>query len=179
MKCLRAGADVRGVRPDDVLAASACCDELIWTPSPLAVPRTGCSRLPGAGSRPGGGRTAAPHEGHVQARSALRWSPAGPSVFAAQLDRVAMVAAHENVSVASSGTVRPVLPRYGFTLYADRGDDPFVSVELAHTYMTLNHPTDVAVRQQHNPPLVRLPGRHLRCFIVSFLDSGSSPEEPR
>jgi transcriptional regulator with XRE-family HTH domain len=82
--------------------------------------------------------------------SVLRWSPAGPDVLAAQLDRVAMVVAHENVSV---GVIRDgqelVLPLHGFTIYADRGeDDPFVSLELAHTYLTLNHPTDVAFYHQ-------------------------------
>jgi len=61
-----------------------------------------------------------------------------------------MVAAQENVSV---GVIRDgqelVLPLHGFTIYADRGeDDPFVSLELAHTYLTLNHPADVAFYRQ-------------------------------
>jgi hypothetical protein len=82
--------------------------------------------------------------------SVLRWSPTGPDVLAAQLERVAMVAAQENVSV---GVIRDgqelVLPLHGFTIYAERGeDDPFISLELAHTYLTLNHPTDIAFYRQ-------------------------------
>ena len=82
--------------------------------------------------------------------SVLRWSPAGPDVLAAQLERVAVVAAQENVSV---GVIRDgqelVLPLHGFTIYAERGeDDPFISLELAHTYLTLNHPTDIAFYRQ-------------------------------
>ncbi|HEY6423829.1 MAG TPA: helix-turn-helix transcriptional regulator [Pseudonocardiaceae bacterium] len=80
----------------------------------------------------------------------LRWSPAGPEVLAAQLDRLGMVAGQANVSVGvvMSGQ-EPVLPFHGFTIYADRGEeDPFVTVELIHTYVTASHPTDVALYQQ-------------------------------
>jgi hypothetical protein len=82
--------------------------------------------------------------------SVLQWSPAGPQARAAQLDRIATVAAQENVSV---GVIRVghelVLPLHGFTIYADREEgDPFVAVELAHTYLTVNHPSDVALYRQ-------------------------------
>lgn len=77
----------------------------------------------------------------------LRWSPAGPNVLAAQLDRLVAVAGQDNVSlgVVMSGR-EPILPLHGFTIYADRGgEDPFVSVELVHTYVTTSHPADVAL----------------------------------
>ncbi len=80
----------------------------------------------------------------------LRWSPAGPDVLAAQLDRLVAVAGQDNVSVGvvMSGQ-EPVLPFHGFTIYADRGEeDPFVTVELVHTYITVSHPADVALYQQ-------------------------------
>lgn len=82
--------------------------------------------------------------------SVLQWSPAGLQARAAQLDRIATVAAQENVSV---GVIRVghelVLPLHGFTIYADREEgDPFVAVELAHTYLTVNHPSDVALYRQ-------------------------------
>lgn len=80
----------------------------------------------------------------------LRWSPAGPDVLAAQLDRLVAVAGQDNVSVGvmMSGQ-EPVLPFHGFTIYTDRGDeDPFVAVELVHTYVTASHPADVALYQQ-------------------------------
>ncbi|MGH3767137.1 MAG: helix-turn-helix domain-containing protein [Pseudonocardiaceae bacterium] len=86
------------------------------------------------------------HFGFVLPETVLRWLPAGRrEVLAAQLDRVATVAAQHNVSlgVVPEGS-EPVLPFHGFTIYADRGeDDPFVSVELVHTYMTVNHTADV------------------------------------
>ncbi|MGH3977181.1 MAG: Scr1 family TA system antitoxin-like transcriptional regulator [Pseudonocardiaceae bacterium] len=77
----------------------------------------------------------------------LQWSPAGPQAHTSQLDRIATVAAQENVPVSVIRVGQElVLPLHGFTIYADRGEgDPFVAVELVHTYMTLNHPSDVAL----------------------------------
>jgi transcriptional regulator with XRE-family HTH domain len=85
----------------------------------------------------------------VITEAVLRWSPAGPDVLAAQLDRLVAVAEQDNVSlgVVMSGR-EPVLPLHGFTIYADRGEeDPFVSVELVHTYVTASRPEDVALYQ--------------------------------
>lgn len=80
----------------------------------------------------------------------LRWSPAGPKVLLAQLERLSAVAGQDNVllGVVASGR-EPVLPFHGFVIYADRGaDDPFVAVEAVHTYITANSPADVALYQQ-------------------------------
>jgi len=86
------------------------------------------------------------HFGFLLPEAVLRWLPAGRrEVLTAQLDRLATVAEQDNVSL---GVVRrgrePVMPFHGFTVYADRGeDDPFVTVELVHTYLTVSHPADV------------------------------------
>ncbi|MGH3898931.1 MAG: helix-turn-helix domain-containing protein [Pseudonocardiaceae bacterium] len=88
------------------------------------------------------------HFGFLLPEAVLRWPPAcSREVLATQLDRVATVAEQVNVSlgVVPEGK-EPVLPFHGFTIYADRGeDDPFVAVELVHTYVTVNHPADVAL----------------------------------
>lgn len=80
----------------------------------------------------------------------LRWSPAGPGVLIAQLERLAAAVGQENVSLGVVGCGRePVLPLHGFMIYADRGDeDPFVTVELVHTYLTASHLADVALYQE-------------------------------
>jgi transcriptional regulator with XRE-family HTH domain len=90
------------------------------------------------------------HFGFVLPEAVLRWSPAEPTVMASQLDRMTTVAAQENVAI---GIIRPgaeaILPLHGFVIYADRGDeDPFVVVELVHTYITENNPVDVALYQE-------------------------------
>jgi len=86
------------------------------------------------------------HFGFLLPEAVLRWAPAGlREVLAAQLSRVATVAEQRNASV---GVIpeggEPMLPFHGFTIYADRGeDDPFVSVEMIHTYITVDNPADV------------------------------------
>lgn len=86
------------------------------------------------------------HFSFLLLESVLRWAPAGQrEIMPPQLDRVAAVAGQENVSlgVVLSGS-EPILPFHGFTIYADRGeDDPFVSMELVHTYITVTNPVDV------------------------------------
>lgn len=86
------------------------------------------------------------HFSFLMPESVLRWAPAGQrEIMAPQLDRVAAVAGQDNVSlgIVFSGK-EPILPFHGFTIYADRGeDDPFVAMELVHTYVTVNNPVDV------------------------------------
>lgn len=79
----------------------------------------------------------------------LRWSPGVPDLLVSQLERLISVAGQENVFLGVVGSGRePVLPLHGFMVYADRGDDdPFVAVELVHTYVTASHPADVALYQ--------------------------------
>lgn len=80
----------------------------------------------------------------------LRWSPAGPDVLAAQLERLVTVVRQENVSVGivMSGQ-EPILPFHSFVIYMDRDDEPpSVTVELAHSYVTASHPADVALYQE-------------------------------
>lgn len=77
----------------------------------------------------------------------LRWSPAGSDVLVAQLERLMAIAGQDNISfgVIMSGQ-ETVLPFHGFVIYADRDDeDPFVTVELVHTYLTVSYPADVAL----------------------------------
>jgi hypothetical protein len=86
------------------------------------------------------------HFGFLLPEAVLWWLPAGRrEVLTAQLDRVATVAERDNVSLGVvPGGSEPVVPFHGFTIYADRGeDDPFVAVELVHTYLTVSHPADV------------------------------------
>ncbi len=90
------------------------------------------------------------HFEFVIPEAVLRWSPAGPEVLLAQLERLTVVAGQDNVLLGVVTTGRePVLPFHGFVIYADRGaDDPFVAVEAVHTYITAHSPADVALYQQ-------------------------------
>ncbi|MGH3692661.1 MAG: helix-turn-helix domain-containing protein [Pseudonocardiaceae bacterium] len=86
------------------------------------------------------------------AEAVLRWAPYGRvEVLLAQLDHLAAVAEQrENVllGILPSGS-EPVLPFHDFTIYDDRGDDdPLVVTELAHSYMTIQRPRDVALYRE-------------------------------
>jgi transcriptional regulator with XRE-family HTH domain len=91
------------------------------------------------------------HFSFLVPEAVLRWSPAGlREILVAALDRMTTVASQDNVSfgVVLKG-VEPILPLNGFTIYADRDDNgPFVGIELVHTYVTANHPVDVALYQE-------------------------------
>lgn len=86
------------------------------------------------------------HFGFLIPEGVLRWVPTGlRGTIGLQLDRVITVAGQDNVTlgVIPNGD-EPILPFHGFTIYADRnGDDPFVSFELVHNYVTVNDPTDI------------------------------------
>lgn len=90
------------------------------------------------------------HFGFLLREAVLRWSPNGPDLLASQLDRVAMVAAQDNVSLSIIRTgTETILPLHGFVIYADRDDDdPRVIVELVHTYVTERDPAEVALYQE-------------------------------
>jgi len=86
----------------------------------------------------------------IVTEAALRWQPA-PGLARAQLGALldALTLTTVTLGIVPAGAPSP-LPRSGFVVYDDRGDQPpLVRVELAHAVLTITHPDDVEVYRRH------------------------------
>ena len=87
----------------------------------------------------------------VITEAALRWPAGGTETMRAQADRIISLSTLENLTAAVlPAGAEPVLPRHGFVIYDDLRDDgePFVTVELLHTYVTIRDPRDVQLYRE-------------------------------